>query len=65
MNTKIKKKKLKTRVTVILMDGWDGPEILYAKEFSYRKNAEKYANSINSKNTLDHVPSEYTIARID
>jgi hypothetical protein len=65
MKNKNKNKKNKIIVSVIHYDRWSGPELCYTKEFAYRKNALKFCEKFNSKNTLKVVPDEYTVARID
>ena len=61
----MKAKKKKVTVTVVSHDSWSGPEVLYTKSFTYRKNAEKFCDKFNSKNTATVVPEYYEIARID
>jgi hypothetical protein len=61
----MKAQKKKVRVTVMSYDRWSGPEILWIKEFAYRKNAEKYCKKHNAGNTESVVSDYYTVARID
>jgi len=61
-NKKVKKRP--TVVSVIAMDSWNGPEVLFEKRFVYRANALKYCKKFNSKNTLSYVPECYEVAKI-
>ncbi len=59
-------KKKRFKVIVTAHDSWEGVYDLEAlsKEFDKREDADEYANSINSENTLDVVPELYRTAEV-
>lgn len=51
-------------VEVVEHDSWSGPKIDETIEFTDKNEADKFVNSINSKNTLPYVPEYYLTASI-
>lgn len=62
MKTKTPKKKI--IVVVTAHDSWNGPEILYTKEYATKRGAINFCKKFNSKNNLPVVPEYYETARL-
>jgi hypothetical protein len=56
----------KKKITVVVTghDSWNGPEILYTKEYATKRAAENFCNKFNAKNNLPHASEYYETARL-